>query len=125
MENWRIYWNVVHRFLIKAGLTLDDISYTNAVPFRYKGAPKPAHYIEAFPEYTNKFISIIKPDLLIPLGRDQKNFNGHIISEKYLEVEFEVRVHPGITRAIRDSYLPPRGEEDLIQAVSDFKNLGL
>ena len=42
-----------------------------------------------------------------------------------LGVEFEVRIHHGITRAIRDSYLPPRGEEDLIQAVSDFKNLGL
>ena len=123
MKNWNIYSKVVHPFLIKTGLTIEDIAYVNAVPFRYVGQPKKAHYHEIFPEFTNKFITIVKPDLLIPLGRDKGVFNGDLIKRNYLAIDFELEIHSGITRTSGDSYLPPRGEDDLDEAVLDYNCL--
>ena len=65
----------------------------------------------------------MEPDLVIPLGRDKKVFNGKIIKTKHLNIDFKLNIHPGITRTTGDHYLPPRGKDDLSQAILDFNNL--
>ena len=119
MPKWRIFQNFIKYFLSDAGLKLQDIAYVNAVPFRYgngvKSKPTSRHYEVAFREFTNIFISLIRPDLILPLG---KNDDQTIL--RYLNIQDEPKIFRGVKRTNSDRYLCRDGMKDLDEAVQTY-----
>ena len=116
--DWRIY-QFPKYFLDHTGLTMNDTAYANILPYRYKGAPTVGACKIAFKCFTNEFISIVKPNLIVPLGanlgstvvRFVKNFNGKITN--------------GISRTNGDRYIDEQGYKSLNNAINDFNRLSM
>jgi len=112
-------WNImrfVTEFRNQTRLNLNQIAYANIVPYRYKGAPNNAAYELAFRNYTNKFISIIEPDQIIPLGANLE----HLVA-KNLITNHHLHISQGINREGRDKRIAESGWETISSAVSDYK----
>ena len=123
MPAWRIYKNLISYFLRKANLDLNDICYVNSVPFRYgdgkRTSPTIGHYEVSYKVFTNKFISLIRPNQIIPLGiNDDKN-----ILDRCLDIDFECTISRGVERTNGDHYLCEQGKRDIEDAYVDFNNL--
>ena len=119
MPKWRIFQNFISYFLDRAGLELGDVSFVNAVPFRYgdgvKSRPTTRHYEVAFQEFTNKFISLISPDLILPLGK-----NDDRTIARYLKVIDQPKILNGVKRTNGDRYVCNDGLKDLDEAVQVY-----
>lgn len=83
MPKWKFY-PIPDHLNSKLNKKIDDIAYVNIIPFRYDfGNKKPsiALYQIAWNAFTNKFLEIIKPDYIIPIGKGVeiqviKNYSG-------------------------------------------------
>ena len=113
-------WNIsrfVNEFRNLTKLSLHQIAYANIVPYRYIGAPNNAAYKIAFKNFTNQFIEIIKPDLIVPLGA---NLEEIII--KNLITDRKIYVTKGINREGRDKRIAEVGWQTILNAVEDYEN---
>lgn len=92
--------------LEKLKMSFLDITYVNIVPFRYVKQPSQKVYSISFENFTSKFLDIVSPDIIIPLG---KNLDNTI--KRYCS--FPEKVVSGITRTNGDSYIPPSSFEQM------------
>ena len=105
IQNWNVF-RIPAYLNSKIGQNIDYISYINIVPFRYKGAPTKTVYKIAWDNFTNNLLSILNPDLIIPLG---KNLHSEIL-QNYLG---DAEVTNGITRTNGDNYLHNEAMEQM------------
>lgn len=113
-------WNIsrfVNEFRNLTKLSLHQIAYANIVPYRYIGAPNNAAYKIAFENFTNQFIEITKPDLIVPLGA---NLEEIII--RNLITDRNIYVTKGINREGRDKRIAEVGWQTILNAVEDYEN---
>ena len=102
-------WNVfrIPKYLnSKINQNIDNISYVNIVPFRYKGGPTKSVYKIAWDNFTNNYLKIINPDYIIPLGKNL----GEEVVKNYLGSAI---VTNGITRTNGDNYLHKEAIEQM------------
>ena len=112
-------WNIsrfVNEFRNLTKLSLNQIAYANILPFRYIGAPNNAAYKIAFSNFTNQFIEIIKPDLIVPLGANlDETITKNLITNR------EIYVTKGINREGRDRRIAEAGWQSIFNAVEDYE----
>ena len=111
IPHWKIF-KLPEQVMLGLEKNIFDISYANIVPFRYKGSPSIKVYETAFHHYTNKFLNIIKPNLIVPLGKDLKNifdrfYNGNCSISK------------GIERVNGDNYICENAREQISELVKE------
>ena len=102
------------------GLDIEEIAYANIVPYRYKGAPNIEVYRIAFKMFTNKLISIIAPDQIIPLGA---NLDSNIINRFINDVQMPLKISKGISREGRDKRISEEGFRTLNLAINNYRKL--
>ena len=69
--------------LDKTNLDLDQISYADAVPFRYKGKPQVPVFEIAYNNFTENLINLYKPHQIVPLGTgDEMLIKGFAIKKQ-------------------------------------------
>ena len=70
MPKWQIF-KIPFSIMNKLSINIDDISYANILPWRYKGDPSKNKTISkiAWENFTNEFLSIVSPKFIIPLGK--------------------------------------------------------
>ena len=105
IPTWNIY-RYPKQFLESLGWRLNDITYANVVPFRYKGDPTKKVYETSFQYFTGTFLEAISPDIIIPLGEYL-----HETIEKHSSVS--ATVLKGVERVQQDNRTLPRSEEYL------------
>ena len=97
IQNWNVF-RIPTYLNSKIGQSIDHIAYINIVPFRYKGAPTKKIKKIAWENFTNKLLSALNPDIIIPLG---KNLYSDIL-ENY---SGNSQVTNGVRRTNGDHYL--------------------
>ena len=126
-RTWNINQYPVY-FRNKTRLDVEDIAYANIVPFRYIGAPERVKISEgkrkvyeiAFENFTNKFISIIQPHQIIPLG---VNLVDDAINRFIRVDDLDIKISGGIFRLVRDSRMKDEGKRTLNAAIKDYEDL--
>ena len=117
MPHWKIYQNFVKYFLDKTNLDLDQISYANAVPFRYKGKPLVSVFEIAYNTFTENLIYLYKPHLIVPLGTGDEMLIKRFCNKKTIE---DIVISDGIRRTNGDNYRDQIGEKMLNEAISQY-----
>ena len=107
-------------FRSKVGLDIEEIAYANIVPFRYKKAPNTKVYKIAFKMFTNKLISIIAPNQIIPLG---SNLDSNIINKFIDDAHIPLKISKGISTEGRDKRIALEGYRTLDLAINDYREL--
>ncbi len=109
MKEWNGFKILAYLFS-KIDQNIDNISYINIVPFRYryKGSePTKEIYKIAWENFTNKLLDILNPDFIIPLGKDlhneiRQNYPGDA-----------KKVTEGIRRTNGDNYLHAEAKQQM------------
>ena len=97
ISNWPVF--KIPKYLnSKTNKDINNISYLNIVPYRYKGRPIKIIYKIAWENYTNKLLEILSPHIIIPLGKHLEDE----IKTNYQGISLVVN---GITRTNGDNYL--------------------
>tara|TARA_B000000557_G_C20678029_1_gene401858 strand:- start:70 stop:753 length:684 start_codon:yes stop_codon:yes gene_type:complete len=117
MPHWKIYQNFVKYFLDKTNLDIDQISYANAVPFRYKGKPLVSVFEIAYNTFTENLINLYKPHLIVPLGTGDEMLIKRFCNKKTIE---DIVISDGIRRTNGDNYRDQIGEKMLNEAISQY-----
>ena len=117
MPYWKIYQNFVKYFLDKTNLDLDQISYVNAVPFRYKGKPRVPVFEIAYNNFTENLINLYKPHQIVPLGTGDEMLIKRFCNKKTIK---DIAISDGIRRTNGDNYRDEIGEKMLDEAVSQY-----
>ena len=107
-------------------LDVEEIAYANIVPFRYIGAPERYKIIDgkrrvyeiAFESFTNKFIDIVKPHQIIPLG---VNLPEDAINRFIDKKDLDIKISDGIFRLVGDSKMKDEGKRTLNNAIQDYE----
>ncbi len=107
-------------FRDEIGLDIEEIAYANIVPYRYKKAPNTEVYRIAFKMFTNKLISIIAPNQIIPLGA---NLDSNIINKFINDIQMPLKISKGISREGRDKRIAIEGYRTLDLAINDYRKL--
>lgn len=120
MPKWMIYKTFVQYFLNKSELDIHKISYANAVPFRYKGKPLIPVFEIAYRNFTNELISILQPNIIIPLGTDDHLLVRRFCNHKTIK---NITISEGIRRTNGDFYLDELGRELLEHSLMQYQSL--
>ena len=120
MPRWKIYQNFVRYFLENTNLDLDQISYANAVPFRYKGKPLISVFEIAYNNFTENLINIYKPHLIVPLGTNDEALIKRFCNKKTIK---DIVISNGIRRTNGDNYRDEIGEKMLDEAITQYSKL--
>lgn len=112
IPQWKIF-KLLEEVMFGLQKEIFDISYANIVPFRYKGNPSIKVYKTSFYYYTNKFLNIIEPDIIIPLGKDLKN----IFNRFY---EGSAFICDGIERVNGDNYICQNARDQIHHLVIKY-----
>jgi len=107
-------------------LDVEEIAYANIVPFRFIGAPENYKIIEgkrriyeiAFKSFTNKFIEIVKPHQIIPLGA---NLREDAINRFIDKKDLDIKISEGIFRLVGDKKMKDKGKRTLNNAIQDYE----
>ena len=110
----------VKYFLDKTNLDLDQISYANAVPFRYKGKPLISVFEIAYNNFTENLINIYKPHLIVPLGTNDEALIKRFCNKKTIK---DIVISNGIRRTNGDNYRDEIGEKMLDEAITQYSKL--
>ena len=120
MPRWKIYQNFVRYFLENTNLDLDQISYANAVPLRYKGKPLISVFELAYNNFTENLINIYKPHLIVPLGTNDEALIKRFCNKKTIK---DIVISNGIRRTNGDNYRDEIGEKMLDEAITQYSKL--
>jgi hypothetical protein len=113
LENWKISI-YIKEFLFHTELNLEDISYFNVVPFRYKGSPLKSVLKIAFHNYASDFLNLVQADMIVPLGTNIPIYDLWNSGYK------PWKIFSGISRTNGDTWIDERGRKCLSLCIDDY-----